>query len=294
VAREVQRWRSLHMGRQSLWEGARAPSGPGRAHLSGHLGQCAAAVGIHWKPLLLALLPLALAVGALLAQAALGAARASFRSTPRSRAAWLKLRSLTAVLYLLQPLARLYGRLRYGLTPWRQRGAPGLSLPRPRTSALWSERWRAPTERLHSIESALRAAGTCVLRGGDYDRWDLEVRGGILGTARMCIATEEPGAGRQLVRFRLWPRYSAKGLVLTLLFAVLSTGAALDHAWAASAMLGVVAMLLALRTLQECGTAMAAVLRVLAHPQSGGAYQKTADGDSLSEVISTTNSSPAT
>jgi GT2 family glycosyltransferase len=252
------------------------------------------APGILWRPLLLALLPLALAVGALLAQAALGAARASFTSTPRSRAAWLKLRSLTAVLYLLQPLARLYGRLRYGLTPWRRRGAPGLSLPRPRTSALWSERWRAPTERLHAIEAALRAAGICVRRGGDYDRWDLEVRGGILGTARMCMATEEPGAGRQLVRFRLWPRYSAQGPVLALLFAALSTGAALDHAWAASALLGVVAMLLALRTLQECATAMAAVLRVLEHPQSGGAYQITANGDRLHEVIGTTNSTPAT
>ena len=59
-------------------------------------------------------------------------------------------------------------------------------------------------------------------------------------------------------------------------------------------MLGVVAMLLALRTLQECATAMAAVLRVLEHPQSGVAYQITADGDSLHEVIGTTNPTPAT
>jgi O-antigen biosynthesis protein len=231
-----------------------------------------AALGIFWRPLLLALLPLALAVGALLAQAALGAARASFTSTPGSRAAWLKLRSLTAALYLLQPLARLYGRLRCGLTPWRRRGAPGLSLPRPRTSTLWSERWRAPAERLHSIEAALRAANTCVRRGGDYDRWDLEVRGGILGTARMRMATEEHGAGRQLVRFRSWPRYSAKGLMLTLLFAAFSTAAALDHAGAVSVLLGVVVMLLTLRTLQECATALAAVLRVLEHPESGVAY----------------------
>ena len=251
-------------------------------------------LGILWIPLLLALLLLALAVGAPLVQAAQSAARASFTSAPRSRVARLKLRGLTVLLHLLQPLARLYGRLRYGLTPWRWRGASDLALPRARASTLWSEGWRAPAERLQSIEAALRAAGTCVRRGGDYDRWDLGVRGGILGAVRMCMATEEHGAGKQLVRFRSWPRCSAKGLVLTLLFAVLATGAALDHAWAVSAMLGVVAMLLALRTLQECATAMAAVLRVLEHPQSGVAYQITADGDSLHEVIGTTNPTPAT
>jgi len=253
-----------------------------------------AALGIHWRPLLLALLPLVFAVGTLLTQATLGAARASFTSAPRSRAAWLKLRSLTAALYLLQPLARLSGRLRYGLTPWRRHGAPGLSLPRPRASTLWSERWRDSAERLRSIEVSLRSAGVCILRGGDYNRWDLEVRGGILGAARMLMAIEEHGAGNQLVRFRSWPWCSTNGLLLTLLFAVLSTGAALDHAWAVSAMLGVVAMLLALRTLQECATAMAAVLRVLEHPESGVEYQITADGDNLHEVIGTTNSAPAT
>ncbi len=241
------------------------------------------ALGIHWRPLLLALLPLALAVGALLVQAALGAARTSITSTPRSRVAWLKLRSLTAVLYLIQPLARLCGRLRYGLTPWRRRGAPGFSLPRPRTSILWSECWQDSAERLRSIEVTLRSAGACVLRGGDYDRWDLEVRGGILGTARTLIAIEEHGVGKQLVRFRSWPVCSAKGLVLALLFAVLSTGAVLDHAWTVSAILGVVALLLALRTLLECATAMATILHVLEYPESGVNYQMTADGDILHE-----------
>ena len=117
---------------------------------------------------------------------------------------------------------------------------------------------------------AFRSAGACVLRGGDYDRWDLEVRGGILGTARTLMAIEEHGAGKQLVRFRSWPVCSAKGLVPALLFAILSTGAALDHAWTVTAMLGVVAILLVLRTLLECATAMATVLRVLEYSEIRG------------------------
>ncbi len=227
-------------------------------------------LGILWTPLLLSLLLLALAVGALLIQVGLSAARASFTPASRSRIARLNLRCLTAFLHLLQPLARLYGRLRYGLVPWRLRSTSGLRLPWPRMSTLWSECWRASTEWLQSIEVALRAVGSCARRGGDYDRWDLEVCGGILGAARTRMALEEHGAGRQLVRFRSWPRCSAKGLALILLFAVLSTGAALAYAWIVSIILGVVAILLALRTLLECARAMAAILHILEHPKEGG------------------------
>ena len=39
-------------------------------------------------------------------------------------------------------------------------------------------------ERLQAIEASLRARGARVRRGGAYDRWDLEVRGGLLGAAR--------------------------------------------------------------------------------------------------------------
>ncbi len=226
-------------------------------------------LGVFWTPLLIALPLLILAVGTLLIQAGLSAARASFTSVPQSRVAQLKLRSLTAFLHLLQPLARLSGRLRYGLAPWRLRGASGLSLPRPRTSILWSECWRDSAERLRSIEEALRSAGARVHRGGDYDRWDLEVRGGILGVTRTLMAIEEHGAGKQLVRFRSWPVCSGKGLVLILLFAILSIGAALDYAWLACASLGIVAMLLALRMLLECVKAIAAILRVLERLKKG-------------------------
>ena len=39
---------------------------------------------------------------------------------------------LTAMLYFLQPIARLQGRLTNGLTPGRRRGPPGFRLPVPR------------------------------------------------------------------------------------------------------------------------------------------------------------------
>ena len=222
-----------------------------------------AALGLLWAPLLFALPMFVLAIGVSFSQASLGAARAAFTNVPRSRIARLKLRALAACLHMLQPLARLRGRLHYGLAPWRRQSVRGLALPRSRTFAIWSELWRAPDERLRAIEATLRADGAGVLRGGDSDRWDLEVRGGTLGAVRILMAVEEHGLGRQLVRFRTWPRCSSAAGVLTLLFAALATAAALDQAWVASAMLGVVTAMLALRLLQERAAATAAVLRAL-------------------------------
>jgi len=205
---------------------------------------------------------LALAVSAPLAQGVLSSAQASFTSAPRLRVARLKLRALTAGLHLLQPLARLCGRLRYRVTPWR-RGAPGLSLPRWRTSATWTERWQDPTERLQALEAALRASDAAVLRGGDYDRWDLRVQGGRLGAACILMAVEAHGAGKQYVRFRSWPAFSPGAVGLTLWLTALFTGAAIDRAWGAATILGTGVVLLALRTLQECAGATTPILHAL-------------------------------
>ena len=170
---------------------------------------------------------------------------------------------MTGFLHLLQPLARLRGRLRHGLTPWRRRGTPGLSLPRPRTIIVWSERWHAPEERLRLVAASLKEDGAVVLHGGDFDRWDIEVRGGLFGCARVLMATEEHGAGKQLTRFRSWPRCPAKGLTLIVLLAALSFGSALGHAWIACAVLSTAALLLMLLIIKECAAATAALLGAL-------------------------------
>jgi len=221
------------------------------------------ALGILWTPLSLALPLLVLALLASLVQAGLNAARAPLAWAPGARILRLKLRALVGFLYLVQPLARLSGRLQNGLAPWRRRGIRGLSFPWCRTFASWSERWRPFDERLQSLETALQAQDAVVLRGGDCDRWDLEVRDGALSGVRMLMAIEEHGAGRQLVRVRSWPTCSAWGIVPLLLLAVLSAAASVDRAWAGAVVFGVMAALLALRTLHGCAAATGAVCRVL-------------------------------
>src|SRR5205085_9219260 len=132
-----------------------------------------------WAPLLLALPALLLAAGASVTSAAVSAARASFDGERR----WTRF-ALTAALYLMQPAARLAGRLGYGLTPWRRRSAAGMKLPNPQTHELWSETWQSAHERLEALEGRIRTAGATALRGGDFDRWDLEIRTGLLGGGR--------------------------------------------------------------------------------------------------------------
>ena len=227
-------------------------------------------VSLVWSQLRL-LLPLLVGVVLpSLALASLSAARASFNEAPLRSSARLKRRLLTAALYLLQPLARLRGRLEYGLTPWRRRGAPGLVSPW-RTCALWSERWQDPDQRLHRIEMDLRAAGAGVRLGGDYDRWDLEVSGGPLASARLLMAVEDHGGGSQFVRFRWRPHGSRGGILLTALFAALTGGAAAAGAWVAGTILAAATLVVALCGVLECARAAALIARAVGQARTGGA-----------------------
>src|SRR5206468_11941136 len=140
-------------------------------------------------------------------------------------------------LHLLQPLARLKGRLDHGLTPWRRRGASGLARPGWQPEPLWPGRGRPPEEWLEDIEGALRGAGAVTRRGGSFDDWDLEGRGGLLGGARLRIAVEEHGQGRQLGRLACRSTFSALGLWTALGLAALAALAARDGGIVASALL---------------------------------------------------------
>lgn len=221
-------------------------------------------LGLAWPPLYGALVPLAVGVGALLAHGALAARRAAVARAGRPLREALGFWALTAFLHLLQPPARLWGRLEEGLTPWRRRGRTPLALPRLRTFTLWSELWQAPHERLLALERMLREEAV-LLRGGDFDRWDFELWGGWLGRARIRTTTEEHGRGRQLMRLRVLPYASRIGLVLVAFCSVLAAAAAADGADVAAAVLGVAGLGLLLRLLLECSLAVGLVARGVAH-----------------------------
>jgi hypothetical protein len=228
-----------------------------------------ALLGLSWPPLA-AFAPLALlALAAPLVQAALAASRASFPE-PASGAGerwrrWL----LVCFMHLQQPMARLIGRRRHGLTPWRRRGVADAIGQAP--SQLWSESWRAPEDWVAALEAALRGDGVVVRRGGATDPWDLELRGGLQGRQRAHLAIEEHGAGRQLVRLRLDAHSPLPVRIAAWTAAALAIGAALAGGWVAALALGAGAAALAWRTRrdqQHAGGAWGRACRKLAADQA--------------------------
>ncbi len=216
-------------------------------------------LGFSWRPLALAA-PLAGGLALVsLGRALRCAAQAQGVRAERSPARRARRFALTALLHLVQPAARLRGRIAHGLTPWRRRRS-GATSPRPRRQvALWSEAWRAPAERLRALESRLRDAGIAVFHGGVFDRFDLEARAGVLGSGRLLMAVEEHGGGRQLVRERTWWRPGRFALWLSGALAALAAGASLDAAWPAALVLAGAALAVGLRTLSECAAAREAL-----------------------------------
>jgi len=170
---------------------------------------------------------------------------------------------VTALLFVLQPAARLWGRARQEAMTSPLRRSWEFAWPARRRFAFWSERWRPAHAWLGALEAELRAQRVPVLRGGAFDDWDLEVRGGNAGALRLRMAVEEHGQGKQLVRLRTWPRRSSRRVVALLVLAGLAALAAVGGSWLAAAAFGGAALLPAGRAARQRGAALVAVRRAL-------------------------------
>jgi O-antigen biosynthesis protein len=209
-----------------------------------------------WAPLLYVVPLLGLALLLPLGDAMNSGLRTRF-GRRRAREIW-QLRAVTSLLHLTQPVARLVGRIGYGLAPWRRRHPAGVSLPRRRELAIWHEEWRPPEDRVSDLDAALRRTGLAVRSGGEFDQWDAEVRGGMFGAVRVLFAAEEHGAGTQYVRFRITPRYSRAATSVALALLGLAAAAAVGGAWIASALVGAISAAFLVWSVLECAVACAA------------------------------------
>ena len=213
---------------------------------------CLSLLGQEWPPLLASLPVLIAATVAPVAQAIVSASRADFSSASISSLRRLALKGIVAFLHILQPIARLCGRVRHGLTIWRQRGSTRLSLPIPRTYPLWVGHWQAPEERLRALSAAMKTSGAVALHGGEYDRWDLEARGGLFGSTRLQMAVEDSGSGTQVVRVRTWPVVRRHTWPFLGALLGLSVAAALDRAAGTSTVAAALSVLIVIRVIAEC------------------------------------------
>jgi O-antigen biosynthesis protein len=219
-------------------------------------------LGLVWAPLFLAAPLVLLACGSIVAGAVANGWRAHPVTPGRSRLETLRRRDLTALLFLVQPVARLAGRLRGGLSPWRRRTRARPSLPRPRTVAIWSERWADPQLWVERLQDNLGARGGLVRSGGPFDRWDLDLRAGALGGVKLRTVVEEHGHGRQLLRVRIWPRATLAGQAAIVVLGVLVGLAVHQHRFGPALALGLLIVLAIVLALE--GTATATRLAVSA------------------------------
>ncbi|HKZ13019.1 MAG TPA: hypothetical protein VJL81_04140, partial [Solirubrobacterales bacterium] len=153
------------------------------------------------------------------------------------------------------------------LSPWRRRTRARPSLPRPRTVAIWSERWAAPPVWVERLQDNLGARGGLVRSGGPFDRWDLDLRAGALGGVRLRTVVEEHGHGRQLVRVRIWPRATLAGELAVGVLAVLAGLAVYQHQLGPAIAIGLLIVFAVVLALE--GTATATRLAVSATTDLG-------------------------
>ena len=215
-------------------------------------------LGLSWPPLLLAVPILVLAVMPPVATACLAATEAIYpegSTWPRAR-----LRLLTAFLHAIQPLARLTGRTRSGLTPWRLRGLGGWAIPFHRSTRIWSEVWQPAQGRLEALEAIVRSHGAVSRRGAAMDTWDLTIRTGVLACVRLIVCVEEHGQGRQFIRIRSWPAFAPFGVVAAAVFGSLAAVAWTGDAQGVALTLTAVATSIFASGLRQSGLATA-VLR---------------------------------
>jgi len=206
-----------------------------------------------WGLLRLSAIPLLISVLVPLASVGKSVAEATFLHNK------LRYRLLTALLHIVQPVARLWGRFAHGLTPWKRRRVHKWAGLRGRVLRIWGQEWRTPEEWLCSVEKLTLREEVAVRRGGEFDPWDLETRGGAAGAARLKMAVEEHGAGKQMLLFHLRPRVCRTAVAPLTALAIVAAAAFIDgNPWIA--WLSLIGMLLvAYRMLADCTASIAAI-----------------------------------
>ncbi|GAA4452678.1 hypothetical protein GCM10023189_16480 [Nibrella saemangeumensis] len=213
--------------------------------LTGVLGLLSV-LGLVWAPLLWALPGFVATLAIVLIQAGVSAAKAPYKAPTSGQQGrfWL----LTTWLHVIQPLARLYGRFAYGLTPWRKRGPARYHwrhlFARTFHATRWSETWRAQEDWLADIERHLRSTDVRVRSGGEFDAWDLQVSGSFFSSVRGLLTIEEHGAGKQLLRFRCRASYSLLSSVLFVSTLALTMLAVWYQAYGIGVLFGVLSIML--------------------------------------------------
>jgi hypothetical protein len=128
----------------------------------------------------------------------------------------LRLRAIIAWLHILEPIARSWGHLKGGLTPWRQvvavestNRAVRCWAPIP-LETQWIHNLRVRIDKsgiIRRIAPRLNALHCATHWNMETDEWDVRVRRGVFGLLTLCLLVEyrEGGSWRIRCRARIMP-----------------------------------------------------------------------------------------
>jgi O-antigen biosynthesis protein len=230
-------------------------------------------LGFEWRPLFWAIPAFCISLLILVVQAVRSANNAVFKDKPGTLSGKLKYYGLTAFMHLAQPIARLNGRIRYGLTPWRNGlihlKHAGKLFTTGKILVHWSENWQSQENWLNDIKGGLERLNNRVMKGGDYDRWDLQNRIGPFASVRSLLTIEEHGQGKQYLKMKRRLIISWSGILIFGTLAVLSYFAFTHQAMLSCMTLLSFSLLMLLRIIADASYTLASLELVM---------QKTTDG----------------
>ncbi|MDB5121554.1 MAG: glycosyl transferase, family 2 [Sphingobacteriales bacterium] len=224
---------------------------------------------ISWAPLIF-LWPLALIISILPQAHAIYYVANISRHSNRKKEGWICnvfWRLTTGFLHIIQPFARLWGRLKLNLTLWRRFGEVCYAFPMSQQMSVWCETWISPDCRLRIIESDLRQHNRWVELGGEFSRWDLKIRGGGFGSITLLMAAEDHKQGKQLLRFRFVPKLSFLAIIPLWILIFIFAVALMDNYWIPQVVFGLLLLILLVRISGDFGSCYS-ILKAAAIKQS--------------------------
>ncbi|MCI0603021.1 glycosyltransferase [bacterium] len=162
---------------------------------------------------------------------------------------------LCVILHCIHLVARFTGRWPLWRPSYKR-----FIYPTGKQVCLWTEFWQDPSEKLAVILKIAKEKGAIVACGGSFDAWDLEAKGGAFASARLLMAVEEHGQGKQMTRFRIYAHHHWLWFSVIIFVLIWAASAAYHSAWHSAILLLAFSILLAGRILLESGRAMSALI----------------------------------
>lgn len=209
---------------------------------------------------LLVLLPLVLATGIFLCQALVSAVSGNYDVEPQFSREYIHRLALTCWLHMAQPVVRLQGRLSHGLSPLRSKSESdkAVRLSLYKSNGVWDGKYQDSIERLSFIETELSLRTKCS-SGNPYDNWDLQVFGGVFGSARLSLMVEHHGEHSEYVRYRVVQRWSLAAGFLLAVCSLFSLASLAEGSYIAACLSTLVLVLVAWKSLLDGSRAIALI-----------------------------------